>query len=116
MVWAVAALLWTITVVAELFLGDHPIQGPRAAVFALASVGAGALITLAMLAVRWWPDIVVTLLLILASDAGRGYLDSDQPATTAHAVIAGVGAVVAVVVCRAIAGRLPPRECDVAAN
>ncbi len=108
-VWWVAGLLWVISTVAVAVLGDHPVQASRAALFAVACVGAGAVITLAMIVSRRWCLVVVTLLLINASQLGRGYLDSDDPVTGTQVVVVVVGTVAAIVVSRAIAGRLPQR-------
>lgn len=105
-VWIVAALLWAVSVGAVALLDDDPIVATRAVLFAVASLGVGAIAAALLIAVKRHCGIVLTLTFIVASQIGRNYIVVADPVSAAEAfvVFAGTGAVYAA--CRALAPRV----------
>lgn len=106
-VWLVAALLWVVSVGYVSLFGDDPVLAPRAALYAVACVGVGALIALLLVALRRGCGLAVICVLVLASAFGRVHLAWTGPVTGAEMAVVVVGPVVVFVASKAIAGRLP---------
>jgi hypothetical protein len=106
-VWLVAAFLWVVTVGFVAITGDDPVLALRAALYAVACVGVGALITLLLIALRRGCAIAVTCVLIMASGFGREYLAWTGPVTGVEAAVVIAGSVIVYVASKTIAGRLP---------
>lgn len=104
--WAVAAFLWVVTVGYVALTGDDSVLVLRAALYAVACVGVGALIALLLIALRRGCAIAVTCALIFASGFGREYLAWTGPVTVVEMAVIVAGSVI-VFVASKIAGRLP---------
>jgi hypothetical protein len=115
-VWAVAAFLWVVTVGFVAITGDDPVLLPRAALYAVACVGAGALIALIVVALRRGCALAVTCVLIMASGFGREYLAWTGPVTGVEAAVVIAGSVIVYVASKTTAGRLPLPEIPTVAE